>query len=201
MNTIELKENDLVFAKVREEAIIPTKEGGNAGYDIYACFDEDYMIIPPHTTKLIPTGIASALHPSKYLQVEERGSTGSKGIKKSAGVVDANYRGEIFIAITNTNIMEVIISKLSAEELADKYGTNDEYGGIYIKYNNFGDNYAYLVDKEDEEYVSTIYPYNKAIAQLIVHEVPKMDVKEISYEKLLKLPSTRGIGALGSSGK
>jgi len=28
---------------------------------------------------------------------------GSKGIKKSAGVVDSGYRGEIFIAISNVN--------------------------------------------------------------------------------------------------
>ena len=27
------------------------------GFDIYACFDEDYIVINPHETKLIPTGI------------------------------------------------------------------------------------------------------------------------------------------------
>ena len=66
MDIIKIEENglmtnDLVFAKVRPNAIIPSKEDENAGYDIYACFDEDYMVIPPHSTKLIPTGIASAL--------------------------------------------------------------------------------------------------------------------------------------------
>ena len=31
---IELKDNDLIFAKVRPTAIIPTKDRENAGYDI-----------------------------------------------------------------------------------------------------------------------------------------------------------------------
>ena len=41
----------------------------------------------------------------------------------------------------------------------------------------------------------------KAIAQAEVCEVPKMDEKEISYEELKNIPSKRGTGALGSSGK
>ena len=57
----KLMTNDLVFAKVKPDAIIPTKEAENAGYDIYACFDEDYMIIQAHETKLIPTGVAAAV--------------------------------------------------------------------------------------------------------------------------------------------
>lgn len=166
--------NDLIFAKVKPEAIIPTKDDGNAGYDIYACFDEDYIIIKAHETKLVPTGIATVLHPSKYIQIEERGSTGSKGIKKSAGVVDSSYRGEIFVAITNTNNKWLYITKLSEEEMKAKT----------------------LYNKED-----ILYPYNKAIAQLVVHEVPVMNVKEISYEELKAIPSDRGDGALGSSGK
>ena len=163
----ELKDNELVFAKVRPDAIIPTKEEGNAGYDIYANFEEDYMIIPAHSTRLVPTGIASAMTSNWYLQVEERGSTGSKGIKKSAGVVDSNYRGEIFIAVSNVNDKNIVIVK-------DNIPCNAEY---------------------------ITYPYSKAIAQLVVHEVPKMEVNEIGYEELLEIPSTRGVGALGSSGK
>ena len=42
---INLKDNDLVFAKVKPDAIIPTKKTENAGYDIYACFDEAYIEI------------------------------------------------------------------------------------------------------------------------------------------------------------
>ena len=33
------------FAKIKPNAIIPTKRLEDAGYDIYPCFDEDYIII------------------------------------------------------------------------------------------------------------------------------------------------------------
>lgn len=166
---IELKENDLVFSKVKPNAIIPNKRDEDAGYDIYACFDEMYMEIKAHQTVLIPTGVASALHYSKYLQAEERGSTGGKGIKKSAGVVDSGYRNEIFIAITNTNNKDLIISKAYTDTC--------------------------VTGK------SIVYPYTKAIAQLVVHEVPAMNVQEVTYDELKSIKSERGLGLLGSSNK
>lgn len=163
---ITLKDNDLVFAKIRPSAKIPTKDKENAGYDIYACFEEEYIIIPSFTTKLIPTGIAAATSEKYYLQVHERGSTGSKGMKYGAGVIDSSYRGEIFICINNVTDKDIFISK----------SDNTNVEGIY-------------------------YPYEKAIAQLVVHEVPVMEVREIPYTSLLEIPSKRGTGALGSSGK
>lgn len=195
-----LMTNDLVFAKVKPTAIIPTKEDENAGYDIYACFDEDYMVIPAHSTKLIPTGIASAVSDKYYLQVHERGSTGSKGMKYSAGVIDSSYRGEIFIALSNINPSDIIISKLDKKELFDKYGEPYELDED-VRIIRYGvDEFDYTI--EDEPYYGcVIYPYSKAIAQLIVHEVPTMNVKEITYEELKAIPSKRGTGALGSSGK
>lgn len=165
-----LNTNDLVFAKVKPNAIIPSKEDENAGYDIYACFNdgEDEMVIKPQETKLVPTGIASAMCDKYYLQVEERGSTGSKGIKKSAGVIDSGYRGEIFIAITNSTYRTLVITK----------NVDTTYPSSYI-----------------------VYPYNKAIAQLVVHRVERMNVVEMEYKDLLQIPSNRKCGKLGESGK
>lgn len=171
-------EDKLYFAKVKEDAIIPTKNDWDAGYDIYANFEEDYIIIYPHTTKLVPTGVASAMSNDYYIQIEERGSTGSKGIKSSAGVIDASYRGEIFIAITNANNFPIVISKLNKEDLINKYYS------LYHKMANI-----------------ILYPYEKAIAQLVLHKLPKLEVEEISYEELKEIPSERGDGSLGSSGK
>ena len=51
-------DDELYFAKVKPNAIIPSKRDEDAAYDIYACFDDDYLVIPPHKTVLIPTGIA-----------------------------------------------------------------------------------------------------------------------------------------------
>ena len=80
----------IYFAKVKENAVIPKREKWNAGMDIYPCFDEEYMIIMPGETVLVPTGIASAIDDDYYIQIQERGSSGSKGIKYSAGVIDSS---------------------------------------------------------------------------------------------------------------
>ena len=166
----------IFFAKTKSDAIIPSKENENAGYDIYACFEEDFLEIPCNETKLVPTGIAWASSPKYYLQIEERSSTGSKGIKRSAGVIDSGYRGEILIAITNSTKRAIVISKLEKEELFKKYPQFDEENTL-------------------------VYPYKKAIAQGIIHIVPELEVEEIAYEDLLKIESKRKSDGWGSSGK
>ena len=47
----------------------------------------------------------------------------------------------------------------------------------------------------------THFTYEKAICQALVIPVPTVDVEEYTYEELLAIPSSRGTGALGSSGK
>ena len=68
------------FAKVKPEAKIPTKRLEDAGLDMYACFDDDYIIIEPHTTKLIPTGIPVS---QKFVNVMDKMEARSKvGLKE-----------------------------------------------------------------------------------------------------------------------
>lgn len=167
---------NIKFAKVKPDAKIPNKRDEDMGFDIYACFDEDYIVIEPHETKLIPTGIASACDLDYGFLVFERGSTGSKGIARRCGVIDSGYRNEWFIGLTNTTNKVMFISKLSERETYDKY-----YDSVMPK--------------------SFVYPYSKAIAQALVVPVPKTAVEEVSYEELQNIKSERGLGALGSSGK
>lgn len=157
------------FAKVRPTAKIPTKRLEDAGYDIYANFEEDYRTIEPHKTVMIPTGIACVCDTDYCFIIKERGSTGTKGMAQRCGVIDSGYRNEIFIPITNTTNLPIIICKQGID-------TN--------------------TIKE-----TTVYPYGKAIAQLLLVPVPIADVEEITYEKLKAIPSDRGFGKLGSSGK
>jgi dUTP pyrophosphatase len=103
------------FAKVKPNAIIPSKRLEDAGMDVYACFDEDYLVIPPHKTVLIPTGIASACSVDYVFLLRERGSNGSKGLAQRAGVIDSGYRGEWFVPLTNTNRVPVVIVKQGVE--------------------------------------------------------------------------------------
>ena len=59
---------------------------------------------------MIPTGLRSVIEPNYYAQLFERGSTGSIGMKYSAGVVDASYRGEWNVFITNSNSKPILIT-------------------------------------------------------------------------------------------
>jgi len=101
----------IYFAKVKEEAIIPSKRAEDGAFDVYACFDDDYFLLDPHETKLVPTGIASAFSADYVAILKERGSTGTKGIGQRCGVIDSGYRGEWFIPITNHNSEALIIAK------------------------------------------------------------------------------------------
>lgn len=175
MNYFE-NEKNVYFAKTKPNAVVFSKEKENAGYDIFACFDEDYISLDDYETKLIPTGIAWASSNKYYLQIEERSSTGTKGIKRSAGVIDSGYRGEIKIAIMNCTRKKLVFSNLSEDEFFEKYA---EY------------------DKDKTLFYST----KKAIAQGVVHRVEEMNEQEISYEELLKIESKRGDKGWGSSNK
>ena len=42
----------IYWAKVKENAKIPSKRWEDAGYDLYPCFAEDYMEIQPNQTEL-----------------------------------------------------------------------------------------------------------------------------------------------------
>ena len=162
---------NIKFAKVHPNAKIPTKRNEDAALDIYACFDLDWIGIEPHTSKLIPTGIASAFDPKWAIVFRERGSTGIKNMKINAGVIDSGFRGEYFVSIYNGNDVPVYITKYMDGEQAP------------------------------EPKNAILYPYSKAIAQALIVNVPEAKIEEISYEELQAIPSERGIGALGSSNK
>lgn len=183
------------FAKVRPDAIIPSKRDEDMGFDIYPCFDENYMIIKPHETKLIPTGIASSCSSEYGFLLRERGSTGSKGIALRAGVIDSGYRNEWFVGLTNTRDNWVIISKVDVQDIIDE--ENDKIKD-YENASLFADTKLMTRINVDR---AIIYPYSKAIAQALIVPVPKVNVEEIPYEELKLIESERGLGKLGSSNK
>ncbi len=158
------------FAKMNESVIIPSKKDEDAGYDIYANFQENYMAILPHHTVMIPTQLKSAFSSEYFVKLVERGSTGTKGIAQRSGVIDSGYRGEWFVPLTNTSDKILVIAK----------------EGISVDWNTD---------------TTIVYPYKKAICQAVLLPVPKTTVVEITEEELMSIPSCRGEGRLGESGK
>lgn len=173
-------DNEIYFAKIRESAIIPTKKFEDAGYDMYANFEEDYFLIKQGATRPVPTGIAVAFSPKFYAQVEERGSTGKMGLKKSGGVFDSGYRGEYLILLYNATGKPVVISKVEEQNIPETITVDGEV----LKKGEFN-----------------VYPYSKAICQIVLQTVPDLASKEISYDELKAIASERGSGRFGGSGK
>lgn len=178
--SITVTDNDIFFAKMRPDAIIPTKKLEDAGYDFYSCFDEDYLVIEPLETKPVPTGIACAFTSKYYFQVEERSGMGKMGIKKNGGVFDSGYRGEYLILTFNTRNKPFVISKVPLDQIPTTFTVN---GKEYYR----------------DDVI--LYPSTKAICQLVLQEIPVVESKEISYDELLNIASERGAGRFGHSGK
>lgn len=101
----------IYFAKLKESAVIPSKNEEDGCYDVYACFEDEIMFIYPGDIKMVPTGIASAFDKNMRVQLRERGSTGSIGMARRCGEIDSGYRGEWFVALNNTGNKKIVISK------------------------------------------------------------------------------------------
>ncbi len=175
-----VNDNEIYFAKIKEGAKIPTKKDEDAGYDMYACFDEDFFVFEPHQTRPVPTGIASALSKKYYVQIEERSSTGKLGLKKNGGVIDSGYRGEYIVLVFNSNTKPLIITKVPVEKIPETFIADGR-----------------TFNKSDVIF----YPYEKAICELVVHIVPSLETKVVSYDEIQKISSERGASGFGSSGK
>ena len=90
--------------KLNENAVIPTYGSEYAaGADLYACIDEAVTIEPGETAFIgtgiameIPMGYAGFIYARSGLSCKKGLAPANKG-----GVVDADYRGEITVALYN----------------------------------------------------------------------------------------------------
>lgn len=166
------------WKKLSNCARIPTKRVEDAGFDIYANLQQD-LVIAPHETVLIPTGLMSMFSKDLVGIVKERGSTGALGLSVRSGVIDSGYRGEWKIAITNLNPYPV--------ELVKEGSTVG-----HIKGKHFWNK---------KKVVRLIYPMSKAIAQVLFLPVYNYTLKQITEADLASDKSVRQEGGWGSSGK
>lgn len=106
---------NIKFAKTRPDAKIPTKRQGDGCYDLYVCFDEEFVTIPPHSVKLVPTGLCSTFDSNYRIGFRERGSNTKSALFVMAGQIDSNFTGEIFVALYNGNDIPIEITKNVSE--------------------------------------------------------------------------------------
>ena len=84
-----------------------------AGMDLCAAVQEPVTLHPGETV-LVPTGIAIALPPGFEAQVRPRSGLAIKhgiGILNAPGTIDADYRGEVKIILTNFGNVPFVIQR------------------------------------------------------------------------------------------
>ena len=92
--------------------------GEDLGYDLFAL---ETVVLEPQETTRVRTGISvEARHPGTDaplgLLVRDRSSMAARGIVTTGGVIDAGYRGEILVLMTNFG--ETTVEIKSGEKIA-----------------------------------------------------------------------------------
>lgn len=92
--------------------------GEDLGYDLFAL---EGIQLAPRSTVRVRTGIAvEARHPETGaglgLLVRDRSSMAARGLATTGGVIDAGYRGEILVLMTN--LTEAAIDLKPGEKIA-----------------------------------------------------------------------------------
>ncbi len=84
-----------------------------AGMDVYAAVTED-VLMRAGETKLIPTGMSIEVPVGYEAQIRPRSGLALKhsiGILNSPGTIDADYRGEVGIILTNFGKQDFIVKR------------------------------------------------------------------------------------------
>ncbi len=91
----------LRFKKLDPKAVLPTRGSpAAAGLDLYSI---EAVSLNPNQRSLVRTGLAVAIPEGFYGRVAPRSGLATKnGIDVLAGVIDADYRGEIQCLLHNT---------------------------------------------------------------------------------------------------
>ena len=103
---------EMKIKKLSETARVPERGSDYAaGYDLFADLNEA-VTIEPGETKMIGTGIAMAVPAGYFGGIFARSGLSSKeGLRPAncVGVVDADYRGEVKVALHNdSNVVRTV---------------------------------------------------------------------------------------------
>lgn len=106
------KEKTVYIEKISDDIIVPVYASeGDAGMDIRASED---LIIKPHETKLVSTGIKIAIPVGYEIQIRPRSGMSLKTnlrIANSPATIDSGYRDELKIIVTNISINDDLVIK------------------------------------------------------------------------------------------
>lgn len=97
------RRSQLKVKKFLNTAVLPTvaHPGEDLAYDLYSA---EEIYIPAGGMKKVRTGIGIEFSPARGAILKDRSSMASGHITVSGGVIDAGYRGEILVMLTNHSV-------------------------------------------------------------------------------------------------
>ena len=102
----------LFIKKLATDALLPIRKSEKAaGYDVYS---NEAVTLPPLSASksvLVSTGIAMTVPDGTYGQLAPRSGLSVKGIHVGAGVIDADYTGEVKVLLFNLTDKEITLEK------------------------------------------------------------------------------------------
>ena len=117
----------LFVKKLEKDAVVPARATpGSAGFDLSSV---EKLTVPSKGRAVVSTGISIKLPPGTYGRVAPRSGIALKfGIDVLAGVIDADYRGEIRVILYNSGdlvfdvekgqrIAQLIVEKIEMPEV------------------------------------------------------------------------------------
>lgn len=114
------------FKKLHPDAISPKYYSeGAVAFDLHPLIKNevnvdgevvvvDTIVVPPHSQKIIPTGIAFSVPKGFELRISPRSGQSAKqqiSIRNSPGIIDFDYTGEVMVIFVNNKNTEHIITK------------------------------------------------------------------------------------------
>jgi dUTP pyrophosphatase len=105
-----MKDFSIKIKKLHEDAIVPNfAHDGDAGMDLYST---QTIVIHPGERVSVPTGIAIEMPLGFVSLIWDKSSLShNQGLKTLGGVVDAGYRGEVFVGIINLGVADYTLKK------------------------------------------------------------------------------------------
>jgi len=163
-----MKEIEIAVEICREGVKLPEyRNEWDSGMDV--CAAED-VIIRPNETVVVPTGLKLAIPPGYEIQVRPRSGITLRTplrISNSPGTIDAGYRDELGIIISNTSV-----------------GAGDE-------------NACYTVESTGNKQGTYYIRKGDRIAQLVLQEVPRMKLKVVDSVADIGTNRGGGFGSTG----
>jgi dUTP pyrophosphatase len=100
----------LPITRLRPEAVVPERAyAGDAGMDLSSC---ERVELAPGERALVPTGLAIAIPDGHAGFVQPRSGLAAKHgitIVNTPGLIDSGYRGELQVALLNTDARETFV--------------------------------------------------------------------------------------------